>query len=581
VCILQGPVAVKHSMVKDEPIKEMLDGIVDKLVDRLLHSVYKGQDSLIPRTEYLGHLITAPGTIRPQLVGNVRTFSIANDLPDEAQWLQSLAGEERNWLQALISTPIIVQGTSYIENPIRSLLAARRGQRVRVHFSGSSPTSLTVFGAARSHGVHNEEFQSVKISYDSSSMVISLTMFEERNGTSVPLHLLFRYCPSQGYCPIHEVVDGRSRRIKEFYWKLWFGDSEALPRLGIKQKFKGPTVIIDEQAVDRFCAVVGNQGELFKPARNDIAQAPMDFAIVVGWQVSDFHIPKERFLSLFQAIIQAIFPEHVDGDLLKLVHLSNGFKMLPGAKPLKVGDSCESEAEIASVVNSDSGKAVKVKGRVLRNGQPVMEVVSSFLYRGRFTDFANTFETVDEEPYVVEVANETLLGILKSKEWLHWSDDSRPLVAGTTLHFSLQSVLQYKDKAVYSSVAVSGNIYVKNQVKELEPVGTVDFCGKGIYGNPVIGFLQRHGRVLCRPTLFENGGYALNSQGVAASFKAPFTNEPYSKISGDFNPIHINPYFSSYARLPGTITHGLWTSAATRKFVETVASAGDASRVLS
>ena len=51
------------------------------------------------------------------------------------------------------------------------------------------------------------------------------------------------------------------------------------------------------------------------------------------------------------------------------------------------------------------------------------------------------------------------------------------------------------------------------------------------------------------------------------TFNAPLTNEAYSQVS-DFNPIHVNPYFSDYASLPATITHGLWSSAATRRYVE-------------
>lgn len=39
----------------------------------------------------------------------------------------------------------------------------------------------------------------------------------------------------------------------------------------------------------------------------------------------------------------------------------------------------------------------------------------------------------------------------------------------------------------------------------------------------------------------------------SSTLHAPFTNEPYSNISGDFNPIHINPYFSEFASLLGTI----------------------------
>lgn len=36
--------------------------------------------------------------------------------------------------------------------------------------------------------------------------------------------------------------------------------------------------------------------------------------------------------------MQTIFPDSVDGDLLKLVHLSNGFKVLNPSRPFKVGD---------------------------------------------------------------------------------------------------------------------------------------------------------------------------------------------------------------------------------------------------
>jgi len=91
--------------------------------------------------------------------------------------------------------------------------------------------------------------------------------------------------------------------------------------------------------------------------------------------------------------MKAIFPDAIDGDLLKLVHLSNGFRMVDGAAPLAVGDKCSAEARVVSVVNSDSGKTVKVKGYVVRDGKPVVEVTSAFLYRGRFTDYQNTFST--------------------------------------------------------------------------------------------------------------------------------------------------------------------------------------------
>jgi fatty acid synthase subunit alpha len=77
-----------------------------------------------------------------------------------------------------------------------------------------------------------------------------------------------------------------------------------------------------------------------------------------------------------------------------------------------------------------------------------------------------------------------------------------------------------------------------------------------------------------------NDGYTLTTFETNTSFKAPLTNEPYSKNSGDFHPIHINPYFADFVLLPATITHGMWSSAATRRYIETVVAKGNPDRVV-
>lgn len=94
--------------------------------------------------------------------------------------------------------------------------------------------------------------------------------------------------------------------------------------------------------------------------------------------------------------MKAIFPASINVDLLKLVHLTNGFRLVKGASSSKEGDVCKAEAHIASVTDTDAGKVVKVKGHVLRGGQPAIEVLSSFLYRGRFDESHNTFEITED-----------------------------------------------------------------------------------------------------------------------------------------------------------------------------------------
>lgn len=211
-------------------------------------------------------------------------------MPDTSAWLETLSGAELSWLRALLTSKIIVQGTSYIENPLRRILAPRVGQKVVVKYSGSVPVSVGFYGSARSYGEHIPDFKAVEIVYSEKTKAIAVTMFEERTGSSIPLTLQFQYTPSQGFAPIHEVAVNRNQRIKEFYWKLWYGDNEILPSINIRDKFVGPEVTIKAEDVEQFCAVVGNQGEAFKTARNEQVQAPMDFAIVTGWQVCQLFI---------------------------------------------------------------------------------------------------------------------------------------------------------------------------------------------------------------------------------------------------------------------------------------------------
>ncbi|KZW02887.1 fatty acid synthase [Exidia glandulosa HHB12029] len=564
VCILQGPVAVKHCTVVDEPIADLFGNIQASLVKSILDRFYGGVEANVPTADYLGARVSATAAaltgVEVESTEDKTTFKVTA-APETSAWLDALAGPSSGWLRAFLSTPNVIQGQSYVPNPMKRLFAPRAGQEVVVSRTNGSPSKVEVFGAIRSYGPSSSSFKAIEVVYDEGARKISLTIFEERGGSAVPLPFAFQYRPDQGFAPIHEVVEARNKSIKEFYWKLWFGDNESMPELDARAVFKGPEVVIDADAIEQFCAVVGNEHESFKKARNEAVQAPMDFAIVTGWQ----------------AIMQAIFPSAIDGDLLRLVHLTNGFRLVDGARPLQVGDVCRAEARIVSVVNIDSGKAVKVTGHVICDSKPVIEVTSSFLYRGRFDDFANTFEIVEEPEYIVKLETDAAVGVLSSKEWFQW-EASSPLLVGTSLVFKVQSETRFRDKSTASSVAVHGAVFVRNQIKALVQVGTVHYEKEPSQGNPVVAYLTRHGSPLGRPTLFEGGGYTVRS---SDKFVAPKTNEPYSKISGDFNPIHINPYFSDFAQLPGTITHGMWSSAATRKYLENALAGGNPERIVS
>ena len=77
--------------------------------------------------------------------------------------------------------------------------------------------------------------------------------------------------------------------------------------------------------------------------------------------------------------------------------------------------------------NTDAGKVVQVKGHVFHDSKPTIEVSSSFLYHNCFSNFENTFETINEPDYVIELLDTATIGVIESKEWLAWEDDSQPI----------------------------------------------------------------------------------------------------------------------------------------------------------
>lgn len=171
-------------MVKDEPVKDLLGNINKALIQRLLERKYGGDKYSVPTIDYLAVQSkavskTLPGVTRTE-VDNLVTFYFGSKSPETESRFQTLAGSELNWLFAFISSPTVVQGTSYIDNPLRRILVPRAGQRVVVKYAGPLPLSVAVYGAARSYGEHIPTFKALSIVFNLETKLIDLTLFEER-----------------------------------------------------------------------------------------------------------------------------------------------------------------------------------------------------------------------------------------------------------------------------------------------------------------------------------------------------------------------------------------------------------------
>lgn len=569
-CILQGPTAVKYSNSIDEPIKDILDGIHRDHISGLTKDVYGGKLSAIPVVEYFGgrkpmdsgEEHDLDGMTTSEDTGRIshRLSSAPNtNLLGIDAWLSLLAGKAYSWRYALFTAEVFIQGKRFQTNPLRRLFAPTKGMLVEIlHPNEQEKTVICVKEPSQS----GRMTKTIEVRLTGKNE-INVSLIEERSaqGKAVVLPLKFTYHPEAGYAPIREVMEGRNDRIKEFYYRIWFGDEEVPFDTPPTSTFDGGRATVTSRAIADFVHAVGNTGEAFVERPGKEVFAPMDFAIVVGWK----------------AITKPIFPRAIDGDLLKLVHLSNGFRMVPGAQPLKKGDILETTAQINAVINQESGKMVEVCGTIKRDGEAVMQVTTQFLYRGPYTDFENTFQRKDETPMQIHLGSSKDVAVLRSKEWFIM--DAETELLNKTLTFRLQTLVHFKNKTVYSRVETVGQVLLELPSKEVIQVASVDYEAGISHGNPVTDYLQRYGSSIEQPVNFENP-IPLSGK-TPLVLRAPSSNETYARVSGDFNPIHVSRVFSSYANLPGTITHGMYTSAAVRSLVETWAAENNVGRVRS
>ena len=570
-CILQGPTAAKYSNTIDEPIKDILDGIHNDHIKGLTRDVYANEDSKIPVVEYFGGQLLLDDGLDEDANGitvsqdhervSYRLSSAPNAiLPELEAWMHLLAGKAYSWRYAMFTTEVFVQGQRFQTNPFQRIFTPTKGMLVEIlHPKDPAKTIISVKEVSHS----GKMVKTVEV-FMTSQKEIVVNLSEERTaeGKAVQLPLKFTYHPEAGYAPIREVMEDRNERIKEFYYRIWFGDEKVPFETAATSTFEGGRATVTSQKIADFVHAVGNTGEAFVDRPGKEVFAPMDFAIVVGWK----------------AITKPLFPRSIDGDLLKLVHLSNGFRMIPGAEPLKKGDVVDTTAQINAIINRDSGKRVEVCGTIKRNGKPVMVVTTQFLYRGAYSDFANTFERKDETPMQIHLGSSKDVAVLRSKEWFNMDELDIELL-NQTLTFRLQTLVHFQNKTIFSSVETIGEVLLELPSKEVIQVASVDYQAGVSHGNPVIDYLQRYGSSIEQPVNFENP-IPLSGK-TPLVLRAPSSNETYARVSGDYNPIHVSRVFSSYANLPGTITHGMYSSAAVRSLVETWAAENNIGRVRS
>ncbi|KAJ2732821.1 fatty acid synthase alpha subunit Lsd1 [Coemansia sp. BCRC 34962] len=565
IAIQQGVVSTRFSTTVNEPVKDILDGVYHGHIAALLSRNYGGDTASVPVASHVStqlQAMTLPTGVLANITDTLRTYELPDaqdQLPSLDSWLDALAGPTGSWLRALLTTPVIVEGSNYVNNYIQRALRPRPSQRVTVQLDSRQPQSLAI---TDSHG-------NVDLTIEHLDGIIELNIFQPTPAGFATLQYRFVYHPAQQLTPIHMVVEGHGDRTRQLYRETWV-DSSDVPsefedHVDPDALLLGSGFVITEDHVHAMCQVVGNRSQHYLRATD-----------------SGLHVPMEFLYYSATPAIMRILASTVFGDgQLGIVHLYNRIELVDSTAPLMVGDIVSSRLRIDGITNTVSGKRFKVLGELSRSGHIIAHIETAFISRNIPVRIEDTFERTSGQLFTIQLATANDVTALLAKEWfLPCDNTSAHLAPGSQVEFCLDSAYHFKSDDVYSRIVTTGRASILKPAVRPVHIANVHFeCGTSAK-DPVIEYLRRH-EVPSTTPLSDGDGYSLVSSRNQDLLlvTVPDSNWEYAKVSADGNAIHTNPYIADVAGLPGTITHGLWTSASTRALVECYAANDEPERI--
>ncbi|KAJ2487623.1 fatty acid synthase alpha subunit Lsd1 [Coemansia sp. RSA 2050] len=564
--IQQGPVAARFSAIVNEPVKDILDGVYHGHIAVLLSRNYGGDATSVPVVECIGaqpRPVALLESAKVLLTDSARTYqlpSVQAQLPDLDVWLDALAGPTNSWLRVLLATPVIVEGSSYVDNYIPRVLRPRPSQFVTILDDDLQPQSLQI--------ADDSGTIVLKIERQSSSS-IELRVYHPAASGTISMSYFFVYHSEQPLTPIHFVTEGHGMRMHRLYKKAWL-DNADVPTdnsdlFDTNFRLRSDGFVITKEHVRAFCQNVGNRSRHYSAGVGGTLFAPMEYIC----------------LSTMPNLLRALSSMALTNDVSKFVHLHNRYRMMDGVAMLKIGESVSSELTVTELVSTPAGRKVTLFISLYRRGRRIATIESAFLSRGDFIDIDKTFDNVLDQRFTIRLDTEDDVVALEAKEWFVYCEDVSVRVSpGSDIEFHIDSKYRFKSESVYSSASTVGRAFIKTHTGQSVYIADVSFEYGVSAKDPVIEYLRRH-EAASDTLLFDHDGHSLVPLGeiLQPLVRVPDSNWDYASLSADGNPIHVNTYVAEIAGLPGPITHGLWTSASTRALVECYAADDEPERI--
>ncbi|KAK4669936.1 uncharacterized protein QC763_207300 [Podospora pseudopauciseta] len=558
VCVIQGPVAVRHCTALDESAKDILDSICQAHVWMMLERGYKPTPmSLVTET-------TAPMTPNlPAIAGVLSTthgviyrVELTKDFKilETERLIKHIVNVAGSWAEKCLEDDWIFRGTSRCQNPIKTAFLPVARDTIEMRRATEDSCFNEIVLSPGSSTAKNPR-TSLKITHNRIGDIVVTLILSPSVATKRVTEVKFPLKVHQGPkgCRLYENASTHTATVKSLYHRLWIHDVfPGSPQVtGLSSEFTGNEIILCERNIYDYINVIrrssGAQLRSWNPSGLLI---PLDYCIVVAWT----------------ALTKPLLIPGLNCNLLRLLHRSISFRYAPSARPLQVGDTVQAFSRITAVATTATGKLVKISADIRRQGERVVTIETEFFLRGEQGSAEEQFTSVREPEAVVHVDSPVKNALLISRKWLIF-DEQPPDLIGQRLRFKLTTHTIHDNENGNALLQVSGVVTLAEQSDTSAPIqlGRVYFEQDSCLGNPIMDFLRRHGSPLTARQQLENPGWT----GVPPILvHAPAESASYAAVSHDTNPIHVCPLFARYAGLHGTVVHGMHTSAIVRRAVE-------------
>lgn len=525
VCILHGPVAAQYSTRIDEPIGEILGQIHSAWAAKIMANQYDGRVDQVPVFD------NSPPDATQFLI-SPPSDSVCS-LDDWISCMKNCSDTTLRWVKALVTTPRIRKDRKVVPNPFTAILSALRNDNVYVssNLKTSSKPSFT-FLIPRP----DQTFLNVVVLSLSSDGQIVIEINHHQSIVDKPTVL--KYClfhkPNLSFV---EIIDGDNDRpaiIRDFYYRLWFGAGQEPSGISIYDEFKCGPYTLTADAIRQYHrstgASSGQAGSL-----HGALQAPLDFAVVIAWE----------------SLTKPLFSRHLAANMLKLLHLSNQTRIIPGQSLPVAGDTLYTTSIVTEVALLPIGRMVEVQASIFNNTTCILQVKTQFILRENDADQLGGFRRMIIHPSEMTLKTHADVVRLREQSWFHPIATDSDMI-GKTCVFELEQFC-------YSDAKQEVKGHAKSDGKVVGKCHLVSSDDSGL--ELIQSFLKQRTASPSRHAPLETPVDLF--QGQEITFDGPDRNQSiaYAAISGDFNPIHVAPVFAGLADLPNTIAHGMHVSA--------------------